>query len=199
MINDKLKKAIKRIDFNKHARQRPYCGLNHLKDWGDRLFIETGGGGTAEMILGHISESGGKLITIDLCHKPRISIKFKDETTGLSGDGDYSSKVELYKQMENEPEIMKVWEYHNIDAYTFFEKVYTGPIEYYFDDGTHYSGYLIPLFKDFIIPRAVSGAIIGTHDRGDPQMIEFVKWLKEHERVDKVIDRDASTLMVILK
>lgn len=200
MVNEKLISEIEKIEWKKYPTHCPYNGLNILGDWKNRLFIETGGGGTAKELLEHIAKYGGKLITIDLCHKSKEPVYLKEKEVSLCGLGDYSSKKELYQEMQKSKEISKVWTYYNMDAYKFFETIYTGPIDYYYDDGTHTSDYLIPLFKDFILPRAVSGAIVGTDDAPEEEMQEFVEWLKNHEKIDEVFgDKNSRTLVVRIK
>lgn len=192
--NKELKEIINKIEFNKYPCHYPDIGLDQLNNR-KCVLIETGGGGTAKNCLNYVAEHGGKVITLDLCTKPRTEMLINGSVMGDSGAGDYSVKKSLYEVMCDMEGLKPFWEYHNIDAYTFF-KTYTDTIDFYYDDGTHHSKYLIPLFE-LVISKCNSDAVIGTHDKNEPEMKDFCTWIKTHPKVKEVIERGNSLIVKI--
>lgn len=191
---DEINNELKDISFDSYPAHYPETGIRYITKK-NPILVEVGGGGTAKNILQFIAQNdGGKLITIDLCTTPRTIMRIDNKDVGDSGAGDYSSKIELYNKLLSKPTISRYFEYHNIDAYTYFTTKHKDMIDFYFDDGTHHSDYLIPLFEK-VIPFCNKGAIIGTHDKGDPNMKVFCEWLLKHERVSEEIPNGESLLV----
>ena len=199
MINyEQLKKEINKIDFDKYPAHYPYVGLDCL-EVGDPLIVDIGGGGTVKNVLNWICDNrGGKLITLDLCTEPRTEMVIGDESMGDSGAGDYSSKTGLYQQLQAISGIDEIWTYHNMGAYEYFTGVHEGDIDLYFDDGTHHSEYLIPLFNE-VLKFCGSEALVGTHDKEDPEMKDFVDWLKKNPLLEIANDKDSQSLIMRVK
>ena len=195
-MNKELKEALEKIEFSKkeYNLQNPHI----IFPGEDCLIIEGGGGGTTKRYLDHIVNHGGRLITLDMCTKPGDKIYMKEEHVGSGGKGDYSEKRKLYKMLIEDKVISKCFEWHDGDIYTFFKNRPKLEIDYYFDDATHESKYLLPLFE-LIIPMCKIGAIIGTHDTRDTQMKEFVDFLRKHEKLKIVQDRNNSLFCKVIK
>lgn len=194
---NKLKDEINKIPFNNFVRHHPKLKLD-IFGKPNMTFVDIGGGGTAKDILLWISDNGGHLTTIDLCTEPRTDMKINEKSVGDSGAGDYSGKMDLYPLLLKNPEISKVFNYYNMDAYEYFNKHHKGDIDFYYDDGTHHSDYLIPLFTK-VMTFCKSGAVMGSHDKNEPEMKEFINWIKNHERVAEVHNDDPQSIFVVLK
>lgn len=191
-MDTELKKELKKINWKRHNIQNIPSGEQYVsKD--NIVFIEGGGGQSTKKHLDVVADKGGKVVTIDLCTSRDDKIIW-DDTIFSGGWGNYKSKKELFKELEENPIIKKYFNFFYMPTHAFWIKmkndiefrkdILNGQdgVDYYFDDATHESNYLIPLFK-IVIELCNDGAIIGSHDMKEREMVEFLGWMEENKQL----------------
>lgn len=198
-MNEQLMNEIRKINFDKYPAHYPESGINYVNPKDGLVLVDVGGGGTTKNHLSWVAEKkvNAEVISIDLCTPPRTDMTINGKFVSISGAGDYSTKTELYKQLCDSAIIPHFFTYINQDAYEYF-KTFDKKIDLFYDDGTHHSDYLIPLFER-VLPFCNNGAIIGSHDMQEKEMKEFGDWLLAHPNLELIKNTGQSILLRVKK